>query len=241
MSLSVSMYSNRLSTCFAVIATLAQIAKSQTVTITNGTINGINDPVNNVQRFLGIPYAQPPVGNLRLHQSIPLESSFGTLNATAFGPACYGKNNPDPSEDCLTLNIWRPSNASSRAKDTLLPVLVWLYGGGLSSGYTVSSHRELRITPFLMQSSYRRIRGLKARILFKYRPRSTSLLSSFQWYVVLPCSNKDCSDKLLELSSRTSWISQWKANVRFGTAELGHVGPASCSALDPGKYQGLWR
>lgn len=147
--LSVRMYA-RLSTWFATIAILAQIANSQTVIITNGTIHGVNDPVKNVQRFLGIPYAQPPVRNLRLQQSIPLDSSFGTLNATAFGPACYGKNNPNPSEDCLTLNIWRPSNVANAAKDTLLPVLVWFYGGGLSAGYTVNSHREVRTNNFLM-------------------------------------------------------------------------------------------
>jgi carboxylesterase type B len=125
----------QLSTWLASIATLAQIAYSQSVTITNGTVTGTNDAVNNVQRFLGIPYAQPPVGNLRLQQSIPLNSSFGTLNATTFGPACYGKSNPNPSEDCLTLNVWRPSDASNKG---LLPVLVWFYGGGLTGGYTVS-------------------------------------------------------------------------------------------------------
>lgn len=141
----------QLSTWLAAFTILAKIANSQTVTITNGTVKGVNDTANNVQRFLGIPYAQPLVGNLRLHQSIPLKSSFGTLNATAFDPACYGKTNPNPSKDCLTLNIWRPSDASNAAKDTLLPVLVWFYGGGLTVGYTVSSSRQRGQEQFLNQ------------------------------------------------------------------------------------------
>jgi carboxylesterase type B len=90
-----------------------------------------------VQRFLGIPYAQPPVGKLRLQHAVPLNVSFGTLYANSFGPACYGEGNPNPSEDCLTLNIWRPINTSVKADK--LPVLVWFYGGGLIQGYSVSS------------------------------------------------------------------------------------------------------
>lgn len=106
------------------------------VEILNGTVNGVVDSTSHVQRFLGIPYAEPPLGDLRLRQAQPLSERFGKLEANRFGHSCYGSadQNEDASEDCLTLNIWRPATESKQA----LPVLVWLYGGGLTSGYTAS-------------------------------------------------------------------------------------------------------
>lgn len=106
------------------------------VKIMNGTINGVLDSANHVQRFLGIPYANPPVDDLRLRQAQPLSEHFGTLDAGKFGHSCYGSadQNEGASEDCLTLNVWRPATTSRQA----LPVLVWLYGGGLTAGYTAS-------------------------------------------------------------------------------------------------------
>jgi len=109
---------------------------STTVQIRNGTVHGVFDPNSRVHKWLGIPYAQQPVGNLRLRQAVPLNTSLGNLNATEFGPSCYGRGNPSPSEACLSLNIWRPATNSSGSG--LLPVLVWLYGGGLQGGYTAS-------------------------------------------------------------------------------------------------------
>ncbi|KAK6814983.1 hypothetical protein RU639_008651 [Aspergillus parasiticus] len=107
------------------------------VTLKNGTVLGCRNDMKGVQRFLGIPYAQPPIGPLRLRQAVPLNSSFGTLNASTMGPACYGKGNSkyQQSEDCLTLNIWRPDEVGKNASSPLVPVFVWLYGGGLTGGY----------------------------------------------------------------------------------------------------------
>ncbi|PKS08587.1 hypothetical protein jhhlp_004973 [Lomentospora prolificans] len=105
---------------------------SPTVTIANGTVVGFTDNSSAVDKFLGVPYAEPPVGDLRLALPEPLRNSFGTLDANAFGPACYGRKDQGPqSEDCLTLNIWRP--ASTTDGDSL-PVFVWLFGGGLTGG-----------------------------------------------------------------------------------------------------------
>jgi carboxylesterase type B len=109
-------------------------APAPTVQLRNGTVIGVHDATYAVEKFLGIPFAEPPLGDLRLRQSTPLKTHFGTLYADAFGPACYNAGNlPGASEDCLTLNIWRPSRAG--AANASLPVLVWLYGGGLTSGY----------------------------------------------------------------------------------------------------------
>ncbi|KAF4829897.1 Lipase 1 [Colletotrichum siamense] len=120
---------------------IVQPSIATSVLTTNGTVVGVNDAVNGVQRFLGIPFAEPPVGDLRLRQAVSLRKSFGNLQADKFGPSCYSaRDQGNSSEDCLTLNIWRPTNATSSSSQ--LPVLVWLYGGGLTNGYTADPRFE---------------------------------------------------------------------------------------------------
>ena len=97
------------------------------VHIANGTVNGVVDNDNSVEKFFGIPFAELPVGGRRLRRPVPLEQPFCTLGADNF-----------ESEDCLTLNIWRPLGAAK--SNVSLPVLVWLYGGSLTSGYTVGEN-----------------------------------------------------------------------------------------------------
>src|SRR5579883_1680796 len=97
-----------------------------------GTIAG------NLRVFKGIPYARPPVGNLRWKPPVPLPRWQGVRTVTTFGPACYQPSNsfvsvyveePMPmSEDCLTLNIWAPIDAHDE------PVFFWIYGGALWGG-----------------------------------------------------------------------------------------------------------
>ena len=94
--------------------------------------------------FLGIPYAQPPLGPLRLTIPQSLNSSFsGTKSATAYFPECVGYGGDDIgyklSEDCLALNVIRPANYSGQQ----LPVAVWIHGGGLQMGGTADRRYNL--------------------------------------------------------------------------------------------------
>jgi len=102
-----------------------------TVSIHNGTIQGLHHPTYNQDFFLGIPYAEPPLENLRFRYPEPLKSVWnGTLDATAYYPECIGYGGDqigyDISEDCLVVNVVKP--AGYEGKD--LPVGVWIHGGG---------------------------------------------------------------------------------------------------------------
>ncbi|KAL9088877.1 MAG: hypothetical protein Q9159_002840 [Coniocarpon cinnabarinum] len=82
--------------------------------------------------FLGIPYAQPPIGELRFRAPQSINTSYGdTYDASNYGYSCYQYgSNFNLSEDCLTLNVVRPQGFENQS----LPVLLWIYGGGLTSG-----------------------------------------------------------------------------------------------------------
>ncbi|KAI0753756.1 extracellular triacylglycerol lipase precursor [Fomes fomentarius] len=108
---------------------------SPQVTFGNSTITGLATTVGGeigVDFFGGIPFAEPPVANLRFAPPVPKNAAdVGVLNATQFGASCVQFNLAAVSEDCLTLNVFRPSSVSSYAA---LPVMVWIYGGGFSGG-----------------------------------------------------------------------------------------------------------
>ena len=84
--------------------------------------------------FRGIPFAEPPVGVLRLKRAIPIKPWEGIFDAKEYGmPAVQlGKNGGVGSENCLTLNIRRPLNGEK------LPVLVYIHGGGYNWGMASS-------------------------------------------------------------------------------------------------------
>ncbi|QDG53850.1 carboxylesterase family protein [Persicimonas caeni] len=109
-----------------------------------GPVQG--DEFAGVTSFFGVPYAKPPVGELRWKAPRPPEPRSETLQADSFGPACPqprdNANLQEQSEDCLKLNVWAPGLGDAEPK----PVMVWLHGGGFvggSSRQTGNSGRPL--------------------------------------------------------------------------------------------------
>lgn len=111
---------------------LVAAASNVSVTIKNGTYTGITVPSFKQEMFLGMPFAQPPVGDLRLRAPQTLNSSWsGSRNATKYSPICVGypiafANDDlglDLSEDCLTVNVIRPEGYDEGSD---LPVMLWI-------------------------------------------------------------------------------------------------------------------
>ncbi|KZP13932.1 carotenoid ester lipase precursor [Athelia psychrophila] len=130
---------------------------SPAVTLDGATFTGLSS--GEVNKFLGIPYAQPPIDDLRFRQPQPIApyNAGDSISATSFGFSCpqqTGGNTPNiaalpnatisfilgslgsstttaANESCLTLNVVAPANATSSSK---LPVVIWIYGGGFETG-----------------------------------------------------------------------------------------------------------
>lgn len=107
-------------------------ADDPTAQTRNGTYRGVHLPSWDQDAFLGVPYAQPPVGDARFRWPRSLNESFeGTREATIQGYSCMQyRGNFNMSEDCLNLNVVRPAGYDNES----LPVLVWVFGGGLYTG-----------------------------------------------------------------------------------------------------------
>ncbi|CAG8211173.1 unnamed protein product [Penicillium olsonii] len=112
------------------------------VSVKNGTLTGGYNSEYDQDFFLGIPYAQPPVGNLRYRPPQSINQNWTARSATKYGAWCHSAPltlpgfsqkgfSHEESEDCLTLNVVRPNGANGFS---MLPVLVWIHGGGLQEG-----------------------------------------------------------------------------------------------------------
>jgi para-nitrobenzyl esterase len=114
-------------------------ADSLTVKTEQGKVKGKTINNGKVRAFLGLPYAAPPVGDLRWKAPQPAAKWKGERDATNFGAHCaQGRVFEDmifqdaaPSEDCLFLNVYAPADATDKSK---LPVMFWIHGGGFSGG-----------------------------------------------------------------------------------------------------------
>lgn len=113
-----------------------------TVTLKNGSYNGIHSTSYNQDYFLGMPFAQPPVNDLRLRQPQSLNTTWtGSRNATEYQPECIGYGSDQwvlgnhASEDCLSVNVIRPAGVVSGSSNTTkLPVAVFFNPGGWYEG-----------------------------------------------------------------------------------------------------------
>ena len=114
-------------------------ADSLTVKTEQGKVHGKTVNEGKVKAFLGLPYATPPVGDLRWKAPQPAANWEGERDATKFGAHCAQghvfddmvfQDNGD-SEDCLFLNVYTPASASKKTK---LPVMFWIHGGGYAGG-----------------------------------------------------------------------------------------------------------
>ncbi len=114
---------------FSAAAALAQV--QVVVKTESGLVAGTG---TDIHVWKGIPYARPPVGELRWKEPQPAEPWQGIRHAFEFGSMCPQGNpaqlKPDMSEDCLTLNVW----SGAREEGARQPVLVWIHGGGFGGG-----------------------------------------------------------------------------------------------------------
>ncbi|MBM4037291.1 MAG: carboxylesterase family protein [Planctomycetes bacterium] len=131
------MIRRRLGTGLAVLAAALAACAAPQIQLDSGPIAGASvGEKGDVHVYKGIPFAAPPVGGLRWKPPQPVKPWEGVRACTEFGPWCpqpkplMGREMGTQSEDCLYLNVWTPAKGP---KDRL-PVMVWLHGGGHTTG-----------------------------------------------------------------------------------------------------------
>jgi len=119
--------------CLVLSACSSPISQGLELTPTEGRVRG--STTDGIRSFVGLPYAAPPVGDLRFSSPVAPAARSDIRDATIPGKSCT-QNSPlgttvdtNSSEDCLTLNIWTPDRV-----DAALPVMVFIHGGGFTLG-----------------------------------------------------------------------------------------------------------
>jgi para-nitrobenzyl esterase len=130
-------------TMLALFFPVMALAQSHPVRTQSGLVSGV-ELSHGLEVYRGIPFAAPPAGELRWKPPQPAAAWKGVLKADRFGAPCMQKSLPErvgpwtreflpqmrSSEDCLYLNIW----TAAKRPQTPRPVMVWIYGGGFTSG-----------------------------------------------------------------------------------------------------------
>jgi para-nitrobenzyl esterase len=149
------------------------LADELTVEVEQGLVHGAVS--GETLAFKGIPFAEPPIGALRWQKPVNAQAWSGVRDASAFGSMCLQTKNFDAdaavegSEDCLTVNVWRPKDQSLKN----LPVLFFIYGGAFSWGS--SSARLAGVDMY--DGAYLAAHGPAIVVTFNYRVGALGFLA----------------------------------------------------------------
>ncbi|KAK5164871.1 uncharacterized protein LTR77_009535 [Saxophila tyrrhenica] len=208
----------------------------------NGTYEGVYSPEYDQDFFLGMPFAQPPVNDLRFRNPQSLNTSWhGSQPAVEYSPACVGYGSSqmgyEISEDCLYLNVIRPAGVGPKQK---LPILVWIHGGGFVQGSGVDLRYNMS---FIVQQSQQMGQPIMA-VTLNYRLSAFGFLQGYDEQDASAGGNWGVRDQRLALH----WIQENvdafggdpdKVTIWGQSAGAGSVG-LQITAYD-GRDDGLFR